>query len=58
MAQKNRKIGMSSSDTGLIHVDEIRVSQRNRSEAQLRQCIDRDRTHWGKVIRKHKIALE
>jgi citronellyl-CoA dehydrogenase len=30
VAQKIRKIGMNSSDTGLIHFDEVRVPQRNR----------------------------
>jgi citronellyl-CoA dehydrogenase len=30
VAQKIRKIGMNSSDTGLIYFDEVRVPQRNR----------------------------
>jgi citronellyl-CoA dehydrogenase len=34
VAQKIRKIGMNSSDTGLIHFDEVRVPQRNRIGAE------------------------
>jgi len=33
-AKKIRKIGMNSSDTGLIHFDEVRVPQRNRIGAE------------------------
>jgi citronellyl-CoA dehydrogenase len=34
VAQKIRKIGMNSSDTGLIYFDEVRVPQRNRIGAE------------------------
>lgn len=34
------------------------LPQSPRSEAELKQYIDRDRTNWGKVIRDHKITLE
>ena len=34
------------------------LPQAPRSEAELTQYIDRDRTTWGAVIREHKISLE
>ncbi|MEO6322549.1 MAG: tripartite tricarboxylate transporter substrate binding protein [Polaromonas sp.] len=34
------------------------LPQSPRSETELNQYIERDRTNWGKVIREHKITLE
>lgn len=34
------------------------LPQSPRSETELNQYIERDRTNWGKVIREHKVTLE
>ena len=42
VAQKIRKIGMDSSDTGLIYFDEVRVPQRNRIGQPREPCWSGD----------------